>query len=86
MKNEIEHRHILFLSCDGFRKIFFLCVDLSANVFDSQYKKKRLFYIFSSFCFCSLFQKQKLKGAKCCLPSKDSLDYLLSLFKEWFQL
>ena len=37
--------------------------------------------------FCSIiYLFEKRKGAYSCLPSKDSLNYSLSLFKGWFHL
>ena len=82
---EIENRCILYL-CDRFRKTD-LGIDLTANAFRGSIQNTRLFSIFSSFIFCSIIHFfEKRKGVYYCLPSKDSLNYSLSLFKGWFHL
>ena len=79
---EIQNRRILFI-CNGFRKTD-LGTDLIANAFRGSIQNTRLF---SSFIFCSIiYLFGKRKGAYSCLPSKDSLNYSLSLFKGWFHL
>ena len=69
-----RNRRILFL-CDGFRKTD-LGIDLIANALRGSIQNKTLCSIFSSFIFCSIIYLF-------CLPSKDSLNYSLSLFKGW---
>ena len=82
---EIENTRILFL-CDGFRKID-LGIDLIANAFRGSIQNTRLFSMFSSFTFCSIiYLFGKRKEAYSCLPSKDCLNYSLSVFKGWFHL
>ena len=64
-----------------------LGIDLIANAFQGSIQDTRLFSIFFSFIFCSIiYLFEKWKGAYSCLPSKDSLNYSLSLFKGWFHL
>ena len=83
--NRNGNRHILFL-CDRFRKAV-LDTDLIANAFQGSIQNTRLFSIFSSFIFCSIiYQFEKRKGAYSCLPSKDTFNHSLSLFKRWFHL
>ena len=78
---EIGNRRILFL-CDGFRKTD-LGIDLIANAFRGSIHNTRLFSIFSSFIFCSIiYLFEKRKGAYSYLPSKDSLNYSLSLINQ----
>ena len=63
-----------------------LGIDLIANAFRGSIQNGRLFSIFSSFIFCSIiYLFEKRKGAYSCIPSKDSINYSLSLFKGWFQ-
>ena len=82
---EIENRRILLL-CDRFRKTD-LGIDLIANAFGRSIQNTRLLSIFSSFVFCSIiYFFEKRKGVYYCLPSKDSFNYSLSLFKGWFHL
>ena len=79
----MESRRILFV-CDGFRKTY-VCIDLIANAFRGWIQNTKLFSIFSSFIFCFIiYLFEKRTGAYSCLPSKDSLNYSLSLFKGWF--
>ena len=81
----IKNRHILFLY-DGFQKTD-LGIHLIANALREWIQNTRLFSIFSSFIFCSIiYLFEKLKGAYSYLPSKDSLNYSLALFKGWFHL
>ena len=64
-----------------------ILVLLIPNDFRGSTQKTRSFSIFSSFIFCSfIYLFEKRKGAYSCLPSKDSLNYSLSLFKGWFHL
>ena len=79
----MENRHILFL-CDEFRKTD-LGIDLIANAFRGSIQNTRSFSIFSPFIFCSIiYLFEKRKQAYSCLPSKDSLNYSLSLLKDGF--
>ena len=79
----MENRRIL-LVCDRFRKTD-VCNDLIANAFRGWIKNTKLISIFSSFIFCFIiYVFEKRTGAYSCLPSKDSLNYSLSLFKGWF--
>ena len=66
---------------DEFRKTN-LGNDLIANAFRGSIQNTRLFSIFSFIVYLS----EKRKGACSCLPSKDSLNYSLSLFKGWIHL
>ena len=79
----MENRHILFV-CNGFRKTD-VGIDLIANAFRGSIQKTKLFSIFSLFIFCFIiYLFEKRTGAYSCLPSKDSLNYSLSLFIGWF--
>ena len=56
-------------------------------LFEGRYKTQDYFLFFFSFIFCSIiYLFEKRKGAYSCLPSKDSLNYSLSLLKGWFHL
>ena len=56
-------------------------------LFEGRYKTQDYFqYFFHLFSVQSLIFSKKLKGAYFCSPSKDSLNYSLSLFKGWFHL
>ena len=80
-----NRKRILFW-CNGFRKTD-LGIDLIANAFRGSIQNTRLFSIISSFIFCSIiYLFEKRKGAYSCLPSKDSLNHSLSLFKGCFHL
>ena len=62
-----------------------LGIDWIANAFQGSIQNTRLFSIYSSFIFCSIINLfEKRKGAYSCLPSKDSLNYSLFLFKDGF--
>ena len=81
--NRNRNRRILFL-CSRFRKSD-LRIDLISKAFRGSIQNTRLFSIFSSFICCSIiYLFEKRKGAYSCLPSKDSLNYSLSLFKGCF--
>ena len=82
---EMEKRTILFLY-DGFRNTD-ISIYLIANAFRVTILNIRLFSIFSSFIFCSIiYLFEKRKEAYSCLPSMDSLNYSLTLFKGCFDL
>ena len=73
----------MFFLYDGFRKTDF-AIDLIANAVGGSIQNTRLFSIVSSLIFYSIiYLTEKRKGAYSCLPSKDSLNYSLSLFKGW---
>ena len=82
---ELENRRILFLY-DGFRKnrSWYLFHCKCPSRVDTKHKII-LDILFIYFLFHHhLFEKRK--GAYSCLPSKDSLNYSLALFKGWFHL
>ena len=55
--------------------------------YEGRYKTQDYFlYFLYLFSVPSLIFSKKLKGAYFCLPSKDSLNYSISLFKGWFHL
>ena len=62
-------------------------IDLNASAFRGSIQNTRLFSIFSLLLSVPpfVFSKNE-KGAYSCLPSKDSLNYSLSLFKGWLHL
>ena len=56
-------------------------------IFEGRYKTQDYFqYFLHLFSVPSFIFLEKWKGAYSCLPSKDSLNYSLSLFKGWFHL
>ena len=60
-----------------------LSIDLIANAFQGSIKDYFRYFL-HLFSVPSFISPKKQKGAYSCLPSKDSLNYSLSLFKEWF--
>ena len=56
-------------------------------LFEGGYKTQDYFWYFLHlFSVPSFIFSKKRKGGYSCLPSKDSLNYSLALFKEWFHL
>ena len=56
-------------------------------LFEGRYKTQDYFrYFLHLFSVPSFIFFEKRKGSYSCLPSKDSLNYSLSLFKGWFHL
>ena len=67
--------------------IFFIYFLFHYLSFRGSMQNTRLFSICSSFIFCSIiYLFRKRNGAYSCLPSKDSLNHSLSLFKGWLHL